>query len=318
MSMQILRATKLKTVGNVSGSLQHMLRENNKAPNADPERTQFNLNSVQTVREGMAKFKALEPEFKQKNNVEAIEFLVTASPQFFQDESKLTWRSYLNDGLEWIKKMIGSKNIVATSIQLDEKTPHLSVIARPLVERRFKGGRVKTALSAKRYLDGSALLSKMQDNFHDEVANEYGLERGIKGSLASHQTLQAWYGEQAGGAARVRELELEAERLRAQIEEERERFYQRLKALDDEITQLQEEGGRWRKEAIKISSNWFSSDIANAKTIDALDGFKTEIAKSHVLPRGAKAALTKMADEKVAALTPKPPSPTKTRTRGGR
>lgn len=233
MAMQILRATKLQTVGNVSGSLQHMLRENSKAPNADPKRTMFNINSVRSVHEGMKKFYELEPEFKQKNNVEAIEFLVTASPEFFQDEPKLIWQTYLENGLKWIKKLVGPENIVAASIQLDEKTPHLSVIARPIVQRKFKGGRIKMALAAKRYLDGSARLSRMQDEFHDEVAQDFDLERGNKGSLANHQTLQSWYGEQSGGAARVRELEVEVERLKNQVEEERKRFYQRLRALDD-------------------------------------------------------------------------------------
>ena len=296
---------KLKTAGNVSGSLQHMLRENGKAPNADPDRTMFNDNSVYMTREGMKKFYAMEPEFKQSNNVQAIEFLVTASPEFFQNSAKSEWMNYLNDGLKWIKGLIGEKNIVASSIQLDETTPHLSVIARPIVERKFKGGKVKTALAAARYMDGSALLSKTQDNFHDEVANKYDLERGNKGTKASHQTVQDWYGEQAGGAARVRELEAENQRLQKIIEEERESANKLLKSLESEIEKLKEEGGRWRKKASDVSFTWFSKYLAETTTHQSLDELKSKAEQSSSMNRSARAKLAKAINERLIELTPK-------------
>lgn len=305
MADQILRTAKLKKVGNVTGSLQHMLRENGKAQNANPKRSSLNQNSVGSVREAMRKFRALEPEYKQKNNVEAIEFMVTASPDFFKNQSSLDWQMYLNDALQWIKKMVGAKNIVASSIQLDETTPHLSVIARPIVERKFKGGRTKTALSAKRYLDGKALLSKMQDNFYDEVASIYNLKRGNKGSKAKHQTIQSWYGEQAGGAERVRELEKINEELKKKSEAERRNYFGKLDQLTDEIQRLRKEDGRWRKEATKLSVNWFSEDIQKAKSVESLSELRDEVGRSKILPRSSKRALKNAVDEKIESLKPK-------------
>lgn len=315
MAYHILRAKKLKTVGNVTGSLQHMLRENGKAPNVDKQRTKFNMNSVKSVAEAMQRFKELEPDYKQKNNVEAIEFLVTASPEFFQDEPKSIWQTYLQNGLAWIKDLIGTENIVASSFQMDEKTPHLSVIMRPIVKRKFKGNTVKTALAAKRYLDGSAMLSKMQDKFYADVSQEFGLERGIKGSLTKHQSMQSYYGEQSG-SGRIRELEIENEKLLNILKKERKRFKEKLKTLVDEIEALQAEGGRWRKKATELSSTWFAEDIEKAETVKALRELEVELNKSEVLPRSTKANLNKIISKRSLELAPKPPTKTKSRRRG--
>ena len=301
---QILRVAKLKTGGNVKASLEHMLRENGRAPNADATRSMFNRNSVQRVKDAWRRYKELEPDFKAKNNVQALEYLITASPDFFRNESKLQWMNYLEDGLDWIKERHGEMNIVASSIQVDETSPHLSVIVRPIVKRKIKGGGYKSALSARTFLNGKKVLSAMQDDFHDEVARIYDLGRGNKGSILQHKDLQAWYGEQAGGAERIRELE-------RQLEEQRKKYENSLSALEDEVTKLKSEGGRWRKKAAEISEGWFIEDIERAVSISALKALKAEIGNSQVLPRGAQKKLSSLVDTKVSDLTISP-------TRGGR
>ncbi len=309
MGDQILRVAKLKTGGNVKASLEHMLRENGRAPNADATRSMFNKNSVHRVKDAWQRYEGLEPDFKAKNNVQALEYLITASPDFFRNESKLEWMNYLEDGLDWIKERHGEKNIVASSIQVDETTPHLSVIVRPLVNRKMKGGCYKSALSARTFVNGKKMLSAMQDDFHDEVAKIYSLGRGNKGSILEHKDLQTWYGEQAGGAERIRELE----RL---LEEQRQEYENSLRSLEDEVKRLKSEGGRWRKKAADLSEGWFVEDIERAGSISVLNSLKAEISDSQVLPRGAQQKLSSLVNKKVSDLTPSPTRGARGRGRG--
>ena len=306
---QILRVAKLKTGGNVKASLEHMLRENGRAPNVDATRSMFNRNSVNRVKDAWRRYKELEPDFKAKNNVQALEYLITASPDFFRNESKLKWMNYLEDGLDWIKERHGEKNIVASSIQLDETTPHLSVIVRPIVNRKIKGGGYKSALSARAFVNGKKMLSAMQDDFHDDVAKIYSLGRGNKGSILEHKDLQTWYGEKAGGAERIRELE-------RQLEEQRKKYENSLSALEEEVMKLKSEGGRWRKKAAGLSESWFKEDIERAGSVSVLNALKDEIGDSQILPRGAQQKLRSLVDKKVSDLTPSPTRGARGRGRG--
>jgi hypothetical protein len=49
-------------------------------------------------------------------------------------------------------------------------------------------------LNAKKWTGGKAALSKMQSDFAQEVGAKYGLQRGIEGSKAHHQTIKDFYG----------------------------------------------------------------------------------------------------------------------------
>lgn len=49
-------------------------------------------------------------------------------------------------------------------------------------------------LNAKKWLGGAVALSRMQTDFADRV-RQFGLERGIEGSKAKHQTVQQFYGQ---------------------------------------------------------------------------------------------------------------------------
>ena len=201
------------------------------------------------------------------------------------------------------------RQIVASSIQLDETTPHLSVIVRPIVNRKIKGGGYKSALSARTFVNGKKMLSAMQDNFHDDVANIYSLSRGNKGSILEHKDLQTWYGEQAGGAERIRELE-------RQLEEQRIKYENSLRSLEDEVMGLKSEGGRWRIKAADLSEGWFFEDIERAHSITVLNALKDEIGDSQVLPRGAQQKLRSLVDKKVSDLTPSPRRGARGRGRG--
>ncbi|MXR83826.1 plasmid recombination enzyme, partial [Enterobacter hormaechei] len=78
----------------------------------------------------------------------------------------------------------GKDRVVAAVIHRDEATPHLSAFVVPLTQ----DGR----LSAKEFIGGR---SKMRDDqsTYAEYVKKLGLERGIEGSRATHQTVQHYY-----------------------------------------------------------------------------------------------------------------------------
>jgi len=147
-----------------------------------------------------------------------IEYLITASPGAFKRHGgKLDDRSnYFDDAIEWIKEKHGASNILASSLQLDERTPHLVVYVVPKIDGEIKTRKrsviagtnedgskrretrefteqLPARLSAAHFLDGREKLSDMQTDFAACVGAIYGLKRGIEGSTAVHQRVQRHY-----------------------------------------------------------------------------------------------------------------------------
>ena len=77
----ILRTAKLKSFGEIGGSLSHNYR-NRPTPNADPYRTVNKEHDLKTARQVMDGIKNRLPEKTRKNAVLAIEYLITASPDW--------------------------------------------------------------------------------------------------------------------------------------------------------------------------------------------------------------------------------------------
>lgn len=187
MSFCILRTKKLKGIGAVASSGRHTFRED-VTPNADPARTPKNrivgANSSASL---LGALRSLLPEKRRKDAVLAIEYLITASPEFFQDEhgANATRSEFFNAGLRFLRLRHGEKNIISAALHLDEKTPHLVVYAVPL--------NADGKLCAKDFLGGRAKLTQLQSDFHDVVGKSFGLQRGVRGSRASHQDIKKFY-----------------------------------------------------------------------------------------------------------------------------
>jgi hypothetical protein len=185
----IIRIAKLKTGGNIGSSAKHNYRER-QTDNADPKRTVKNQNlgctsAAELLAAVQSKIDTV-PNLR-KDSVRCIEYLITASPQFFEkkDGSQSTRGQYFNDSLKWLEAKHGKENIVATSLHLDEKTPHLVAYVVPI----DKSGR----LNAKSFTGGRELLRGMQTDFANSVGAKHGLERGIEGSKSRHESIKSYY-----------------------------------------------------------------------------------------------------------------------------
>ena len=178
----ILRAEKLKTFGNIGGSLAHNYRDR-ETHNADASRTPKNRHTVKTSDEVMAKIRARLPEKRRKDAVLAIEYLITCTPGSFP--SKAGYEKYLSDAVRWLQERHGKENVIAATIHHDETTPHLCAYVVPLVNGK---------LNAKSFLGGKKALSQMQTDFAKKVGAKYDLKRGIERSTATHTSVSEWYG----------------------------------------------------------------------------------------------------------------------------
>jgi hypothetical protein len=127
------------------------------------------------------------PEKRRKDAVLCIEYLVTASPEAMQSKSREEQDAYLADSLEWLRERHGADNVVYAGIHRDETTPHLYAYVVPLDPDTGR-------LNAKRWLGGTKALNQMQSEFAGRVGQRHGLERGIEGSRARHQTVKEFYG----------------------------------------------------------------------------------------------------------------------------
>ena len=169
----ILRTQKLKSAVAVHRSMKHSFRAQD-TPNADAELAHHNEHfGAHSVAEGMAAFRARLPESFRKDAVQAIEYLMTASPEAMASKSREEQDAYFRDALDWLKGRHGAENVVYAGIHRDETTPHMYAYVVP---RDPETGR----LNAKRWLGGAKALRDMQTEYAEQVGKRHGLERGLK------------------------------------------------------------------------------------------------------------------------------------------
>ena len=180
----IMRCKKLTGMGSVASALQHCYRER-ETPNADAERTPENHCSVsQSADEAMGKLRELLPEKRRKDAVLAVEYVMTASPEWWNEATPRQQAEFFARSEQWLENKYGKDRVVAAVVHRDEATPHLSAFVVPLTQ----DGR----LSAKEFIGGRSKMRDDQSTYAESV-KKLGLERGIEGSRATHQTVQHYY-----------------------------------------------------------------------------------------------------------------------------
>lgn len=183
MSYGIIRFAKLKTMGNISASLGHTYRTLD-TPNADPSRTHLNNNSLPTHADALQAIRDKLPEKTRKGGVLCLEYLITASPEW-QGWGTDKQQQYFDNAIQWLKNKHGEQNVVMTGIQLDETTPHLVAYVIPYDDRG--------KMNAQYFVGNKAKCRELQTDFAANVAIPLGLDRGIAGSRAKHQSIQKYY-----------------------------------------------------------------------------------------------------------------------------
>lgn len=195
MGYAVFHATKGSGGGSKLGA--HIDRDMSQAQtfkSADPERTHLNRDLLDNEYSKMKMADAINSRINggykgkkaiRKDAVKFIPMVMTGSPNemkaIFSDNTKAN--AWVKKNYDFACKEFGKENIVRVTLHLDEKTPHLHIVAVPLTQ----DGR----LSAKEVFGDVKKLSERQDRY-SEAMSEFGLQRGIKGSKAVH-TSEGWY-----------------------------------------------------------------------------------------------------------------------------
>lgn len=186
MSFAIMRLAKLKTWSAVSSSSSHTYRTR-LTLNADPEKLALNKTGKGSKGDVLRDVRKRVEEVTTKprsNAVLALEFLLSASPEWFEGKSNAEINEWANASTGWLKDVFGSKNVVHVVMHNDESTPHLVAYVVPEKDKR---------LNSKGYIGSPELMSNLQTSYAEAVSR-FDLQRGLKGSKAQHTTVKDWYG----------------------------------------------------------------------------------------------------------------------------
>ncbi len=190
MSQVVFRFKKIKTITGVVGSVAHNERTAH-PENADPSRGIDVLISAGPD-PAIAFAKKLEGIWRRKDAVLAVEAVLSASPEYFaSDQGKIEYgkwnmekvESFRSAGVDFFKKEFGDK-IISLSFHLDEATPHFQCVFVPIVDGK---------LNAKSVMGDRIKMREWQDKAAAAVQH-LGIERGIPGSKAKHESVKRYYG----------------------------------------------------------------------------------------------------------------------------
>lgn len=187
----IIRTKKHNSVGGLKSRQTHTYRTRD-TPNADPKKAGLNRLLFGHTEYAQIAQKILD-EYAQKhkireNAVVAIEYLLSASPEFFEHgatyENSEKLRDWCTAQIDFLKEKHGERNILCMYLHMDEKTPHIEAYVVP-IDHRGK-------LNCRGFLGGSKKMTELQTDYANAMG-KFGLTRGVQGSPATHTTVKQFY-----------------------------------------------------------------------------------------------------------------------------
>ena len=176
MSYQQVIASKVKLNG-IMGMQHHLLDRNRVKTNPDIDLNRSRLNyfieglTAENLNSRVkTRIKQLNLKKRPRSDAVGLEdIVIKASPDFMLKIDAQTRENYFSDALHFLQKRYGKKNVMYCHCHLDESSPHIHAGIVPVTP----DGR----LSAKS-LFCPKTLEQLQTDFHRDVAQHYGLERG--------------------------------------------------------------------------------------------------------------------------------------------
>lgn len=220
-ALAVLRVVKIKALGQLGAANSHNARHQAK-PHTDNSNPMMG-GGVQLIQGSEDLIQAFEDRITQtgakprKGAVLALEFVASASPEWFQTATTKERALWMEQSLKFLNETVGGPdNVLAAHLHDDESTPHIHLIAVPLVkkQRRKAGRKAKTkaaqdkqneglswALSAADIVGDKRKLETLQSNYAMAVS-ELGIRRGRPKSVtqAKHKSPSAYRAEIAAYA----------------------------------------------------------------------------------------------------------------------
>lgn len=227
-----------------------------------------------------------------KNQTMAVRIILTGShEQMMKIVQSGRLDKWTSANLKWLRDTFGEDNVVSCVLHMDEKTPHLHATVVPIVtgerKRKSREGEKKyrtqtgPRLSADDVM-GRARLSIYQ-NTYAEAMREFGLQRGVVGSTARHQSNGEYYRQQ------MLQYENDIVRLNAEVEKANEgrsailslfgkgdlaKAKKELTAKDEQIAKLKEQIKALQTEKANLQEH-HKKELAKLK-----NGYQAEINKA--------------------------------------
>jgi Plasmid recombination enzyme/Toprim-like/Protein of unknown function (DUF3991) len=265
MAYCICRIAKLKSGGAITASEQHTLRTR-ETPNADlsKENERFignhPIHSPVPLEEEVFERIGQQPKKIRSDAVLCVEMMLTASPEYFRPDDEGRAGKWNVEQLEqwkqanhkWLNETYGDK-IVRAELHLDESTPHIHAYLVPLDQN--------SKLNCKSYFGGRQKLREFQDSYAEAMA-PLDLERGIKGSRATHTQVKDYYAavtkypdedltpeeikHQLSDRQIVLKQNADRERTSKSLVQQNEQLEQQLKQQQTQLEQYKQESLNWR------------------------------------------------------------------------
>jgi len=257
MAFGIIRIQKFKA-GSVRGIEIHDMRKKEYShSNPDIDFSKTDLNYELHSRSQNSFYIAVQNRIKElnlkravrKDAVVMVQALVTSEKGFFESISEKEQRRFFQDSYDFICKKYGHENIISATVHLDESTPHMHVNFVPVTEEGKLSAkslftRDVVDKATKKRVQGT--LSLLQDEYYNQVARKYGLERGTVGSQARHLDVEKF--KMATTKAEHKNL---VEKV-TDIQERNQEYEQANKKLIEDREKIKEEIMPYRKLKIAL------------------------------------------------------------------
>lgn len=201
----ILRTEKVKSRSQITQAAEHNFRLRTQ-PNIDPKKSHLNkvlINSLEAsttiasdLQTKLTKYYNSHGIKERKNNVLMMEFVVSASPEFFKGKTVKEIQEWAKSQMEFFKKEFGEQLKLAI-LHMDEKTPHIHFMigTEQKTKKKYRNQfgefhKEGWSLNVDRY--NPEFLRGLHDR-HAKHNQELGLKRGVKGSMRKHKSLKEFY-----------------------------------------------------------------------------------------------------------------------------
>lgn len=160
------------------------------------------------------------------NQVRAMGFIVSTNEALPDEE---TAKEFLDGSVQWFGARYGYENLLAAQIHLDEGTPHVHIWIAPVIhgedgydrlcaKELFAPDKRRKNAEGKWEVTAQGTMSRLQEDFWEQVAKPYGYERPMRHELRAkgYRSLDAYKVQVGTTRALKSEIEtLEGERDKA-------------------------------------------------------------------------------------------------------
>ena len=219
MSYAIFRCQGIKTLSDLAKIGKHNKREKRQYKSNPDIRIADSINNIELIKcdksyikkfyeivkdyqkEYEEKMKTIRPDryksFYEKVNdsksVVADEMIFTSDKKFFDVLTKDEIMTWANESLKFVYEDLGytKEQIVHATLHLDERAPHIHLVAVPLIKKFDKRAKKEVySISKKHYINSNLHLCQLQDKYYERLTKcGFELQRGEKNTGIKHLTM---------------------------------------------------------------------------------------------------------------------------------